>query len=113
MPDFKPYHIDRLFKERTPIGRGKGSSYLGNVVINTPGEFILTLFNGEEAFAEFVRPKQHGTFGTFTFNCHLDKGLAFTLKPVENLSIGTGPFSVTITYEERRAGGVLIPEEDS
>ena len=35
MPDLKPYHIDRQFTERTPLGNAKDGSYLGNVVINT------------------------------------------------------------------------------
>ncbi len=95
MPDNKPVHIDHQVKERTPVGRAKGGSYLGNVVINTPGEFILTLYNGEEPIAVFNHPK---TGGTFTYNCTLDKGLAF---PLEHSPNGSGTkYSVTVTYDD-------------
>ncbi len=82
-------------KERTPIGNAKGGTQLGNVVINTPGEFILTLYNGDEPVAVFNRPK---TSGTFTYNCLLDKGLAFTLEQAPNPS-GT-MYSITVAYYE-------------
>ncbi len=106
MPGYKPFHINRLFKERTPIGDAKGRSYLGSVIINTPGQVVLTLYNGSDAVAEIDSTTAIGT--SFEYNCLLDKGLAFTVTPRPKAS-GIN-HSITVTYDDSPSRRNVVEE---
>ena len=63
------------------------------------GQFVLTLYNGmgtqTQPMAVIVNP---GAGHTFTYECVLDEGIAYSLKGERNQ--GSNPYSVTITYLE-------------
>lgn len=115
LPRYQPWHIDAEQPRKTPVGHGTEYSglhigtrfggmqpdtpfgtLLGWVVVNTGGDFTLTLYDGlaDDAPALAVM-RQPPTGACFAFHCVIARGLTYTLE-------GT-PGSVTIIYEEPRA----------
>jgi hypothetical protein len=107
---YRPWHIDRERPEKTVVGSGThlrpvfgptfGASgavipgtLLGWVVVNTGGQFTLTLYDGLAPDAPALAVIHHPPTGAhFPFHFVVKQGLTYTLE-------GT-PGSVTIIYDE-------------
>ena len=111
LPFYRPWHIDAEQPRKTPVGRGTANkrgvgpgvveitpgatsgTLLGWVVVNTGGDFTLTLYDGLADDAPALAAKhQPPTGACFAFHCVVERGLTYTLE-------GT-PGSVTILYQE-------------
>ncbi len=105
---YRPWHIDTAQPSKTAVGNGTTpkpiplapqgivfGTLLGWVVVNTGGQFTLTLYDGlEDDTAPLAVITNPPTGAFFPFHCLLHKGLTYTLE-------GT-PGSVTIIYDEVR-----------
>jgi ATP-dependent Clp protease ATP-binding subunit ClpA len=93
MSAYQPHHIQAETTERTAIGAAGRQVMLGWVVVNTGGQFTLTLYHGAEPEAPKVAVIANPPTGaSFPFHCLLEHGLTYTLE-------GT-PGSVTIMCGE-------------
>jgi hypothetical protein len=95
---YQPYHITSAAPDRTPIGARAEqqtgmATLLGWVVVNSGGDFTLTLYQGMAPDAPKVAVIANPPTGAyFPYHCLLEPGLAYTLE-------GT-PGSVTIVYAD-------------
>ncbi len=95
---YHPHHINSAAPDKTPIGaqaqqQTGAATLLGWVVVNTGGEFTLTLYHGLADDAPKIAIITNPPTGAYLpFYCTLEQGLAYTLT-------GT-PGSVTIIYED-------------
>jgi hypothetical protein len=90
------FHMASEIGDRVPIGQGahSGGTFLAHVLVNTGGEFTLTLYDGVDTMAPVVASITNPPTGAvFSFNCVAERGLACTFT-------GT-PGDVTITYMDR------------
>lgn len=101
VPHYLYKHIAWQQREKTWLVsaiRGR-PMMLGRVVVNTGGRFTLTLYNGtaddNQQVAYIAEPRAGQTF---TFECVLDQGIAYSLEGAH--SQDANPYSITITYLE-------------
>jgi hypothetical protein len=102
----RPWHIDSEQHQKTSVGAGTTprpihfvrqpiacGTQLGWVIVNTGGEFTLTLYDGLADDAPTLAVMHHPPTGAcFQFHALVRQGLAYTLEG--------SPGSVTIIYEE-------------
>lgn len=95
---YQPFHINSEAPNRTAVGAKAAqqsglATLLGWVVVNTGGDFILTLYQGMAPDAPKVAVITNPPTGAFfPFHCVLEQGLAYTLT-------GT-PGSVSVIYTD-------------
>jgi hypothetical protein len=95
---YQPKHIAWQDREQPGISAAATAgtpTLLGRVVINTGGQFILKLYNGQnpkDFFAVITNPNGGDNF---VYECVVDRGLTYT---VEGPRTAANPYSITITY---------------
>lgn len=97
---YQPKHI--AWQERAQPGISAAATagtptLLGRVVINTGGQFVLKLYNGQAAkdvIAVIDSPK---TGDAFEYECVVSRGLTYT---VEGPHTAANAYSITITYAD-------------